>query len=103
MQRGLPHDEEDRLFVQALLGGGRLIGADLEPSKTERARANAAAAGLAELFEFGVGDGRETLKSGEGADIDMVMLDGAVTLYLPILKLLRPGEAARRSPRPRGE
>jgi predicted O-methyltransferase YrrM len=72
------------------MGGGRLIGTELEPSKAERAQANIAAAGLADLFELRVGDARETLKHGVGGDIDMVMLDGAFTLYLPILKLLEP-------------
>lgn len=72
------------------MGGGRLIGTDLEPSKVERARANVAAAGLADTVEFRVGDARETLQPGVGGDIDMVMLDGAFTLYLPILKLLEP-------------
>jgi predicted O-methyltransferase YrrM len=69
-------------------GGGRLIGTDLEPSKVVRAKANLTAAGLADLVEFRVGDARETLKSGAGGDIDMVMLDGAFTLYLPVLQLL---------------
>lgn len=72
------------------MGGGCLIGTDLEPSKTERARVNVTAAGLGDLVEFRVGDARETLKSDVGGDIDMVMLDGAFTLYLPILQLLEP-------------
>jgi predicted O-methyltransferase YrrM len=72
------------------IGGGRLIGTDLEPSKAARAEVNVAAAGLADLVEFRVGDARETLKAGVGGDIDMVMLDGAFTLYLPVLKLLEP-------------
>jgi predicted O-methyltransferase YrrM len=72
------------------MGGGVLIGTDLEPSKAERAKANLSAAGLGDLVEFRVGDARETLKSGVGGDIDMVMLDGAFTLYLSILKLLEP-------------
>jgi predicted O-methyltransferase YrrM len=72
------------------MGGGRLIGTDLEPGKAERARANVAAAGLTDIVEFRVGDARNTLKPGVGGDIDMVMLDGAFTLYLPILKLLEP-------------
>lgn len=72
------------------MGGGRLIGTDLEPGKIERAQENVAAAGLADLVEFRIGDARETLKPGIGGDIDMVMLDGAFTLYLPILKLLEP-------------
>lgn len=72
------------------VGGGRLIGTDLEPSKVERARVNVAAAGLADLVEFRVGDARETLKLGVGGDIDMAMLDGAFTLYLSVLTLLEP-------------
>ncbi|WP_441235234.1 O-methyltransferase [Bradyrhizobium sp. 930_D9_N1_4] len=71
------------------LGGGCLIGTDLEPGKIERARGNIEAAGLADLVEFRFGDARETLASDVG-EIDMVMLDGAFTLYLPILKLLEP-------------
>lgn len=70
-------------------GGGRLIGTDLEPGKIERASANVAAAGLADFVEFRLGDARETLASDLG-EIDMVMLDGAFTLYLPILKLVEP-------------
>lgn len=72
------------------MGGGVLIGTELEPGKAERAQANIAAAGLADVVEFRVGDARETLKSGAGGDIDMVMLDGAFTLYLSILALLEP-------------
>jgi predicted O-methyltransferase YrrM len=72
------------------MGGGILIGTELEPSKAERAQANVAAAGLADLVEFRVGDARETLKPGVGGDIDMVMLDGAFTLYLSVLTLLEP-------------
>ncbi|WP_437322077.1 O-methyltransferase [Sorangium sp. So ce385] len=72
------------------MGGGRLIGTDLVASKVERARANAAAAGLSEIVELRVGDARETLKTGVGGDIDMVLLDGAFTLYLDLLKLLEP-------------
>jgi len=70
------------------MGGGVLIGTELEPSKAARAQANIAAAGLADLVELRVGDARETLKPGVGGDIDMVMLDGAFTLYLSVLTLL---------------
>jgi len=72
------------------MGGGRVIGTELEPSKAARAGANLAAAGLADLVEFRIGDARETLKPSVGGDIDMVMLDGAFSLYLPVLKLLEP-------------
>lgn len=71
------------------MGGGLLIGTDLEPGKVERACANVAAAGLADLVEFRLGDARETLGADVG-EIDMVMLDGAFTLYLPVLKVLEP-------------
>jgi len=72
------------------MGGGHLIATDLEPGKVERARANVAAAGVGDLVAFLVGDARDTLASDIGGRIDMVMLDGAFTLYLPILKLLEP-------------
>jgi predicted O-methyltransferase YrrM len=72
------------------MGGGHLIGTELEPTKAERARANIADAGLAALVDLRVGDARETLKPGVGGDIDLLMLDGAFSLYLPVLKLLEP-------------
>lgn len=72
------------------MGGGRLIGTELEPDKIDRARANVAVAGLGDLVELRLGDARETLGRDLGGDIDMVMLDGAFTLYLPVLKLLEP-------------
>lgn len=69
------------------MGGGQLIGSEIEPGKAERARANLASAGLAEFVDIRVGDARETLVD-VGGEIDMVLLDGAFSLYLPILKLL---------------
>jgi predicted O-methyltransferase YrrM len=71
------------------MGGGRLVGSEIEPAKAERARANLASAGLAEFVDIRVGDARETLLD-VGGPIDMVLLDGAFSLYLPILKLLEP-------------
>jgi len=71
------------------MGGGHVIGTELEPSKAARARANLEAAGLADLVDVRVGDARETLID-VGGDVDLVMLDGAFSLYLPILKLLEP-------------
>ncbi|CAM3432689.1 hypothetical protein BOSP111201_04505 [Bordetella sputigena] len=73
------------------MGGGQLIGTELEPSKAARARANLRAAGLADLVDIRVGDARETLMDiGIGGPVDMVLLDGAFSLYLPVLKLLEP-------------
>jgi len=71
-------------------GGGQLIGTELEPTKTAAARESLDAAGLADLVDIRVGDALETLRGGIDGDIDMVHLDGAFHLYLPILKLLEP-------------
>lgn len=71
------------------MGGGHLIGTELEPGKAARARANLEAAGLADRVDIRVGDARETL-ADVGGEIDMVLLDGAFSLYLPVLKLLEP-------------
>lgn len=70
-------------------GGGHLIGSELEASKAARARANLEAAGLADLVDIRVGYARETLANVHG-EIDLVLLDGAFSLYLPVLKLLEP-------------
>ena len=74
-------------------GGGQLIGSELEPAKVARARANLAAAGLADLVEIREGDALETLKD-LGADmsgeVDLLLIDGAFSLYLPVLKLVEP-------------
>jgi predicted O-methyltransferase YrrM len=71
-------------------GGGQLIGTELEPTKAQRARENLAAAGLADLVEIRVGDALDTLKEGIDGDVDVLLLDGAFSLYLPVLKLLEP-------------
>ena len=71
-------------------GGGQLIGTELEPGKARRARENLSAAGLADIVDIRVGDALETLRDGVGDDVDLVLLDGAFTLYLPVLKLLEP-------------
>jgi predicted O-methyltransferase YrrM len=71
-------------------GGGQLIGTELEPTKAQRARDNLAAAGLADLVDIRVGDALDTLKEGIDGDVDVVLLDGAFSLYLPVLKLLEP-------------
>ncbi len=70
-------------------GGGHLIGSELEPSKAERARAHLAAAGLVEMVDIRVGDARQTLADVQG-EVDLLLLDGAFSLYLPVLRLLEP-------------
>ena len=68
-------------------GGGNLIGSELVTSKVGRARNNLAAAGLADLVDIREGDALETLKE-IGDEVDLLLLDGAFSLYLPVLKLL---------------
>jgi predicted O-methyltransferase YrrM len=70
-------------------GGGQLIGSDLEPTKVARARANLDAAGFADLVEIREGDALETLKD-VGGEVDVLLIDGAWSLYLPVLKLIEP-------------
>jgi predicted O-methyltransferase YrrM len=76
-------------------GGGRLVTCEFEPSKVERARANIAAGGLADLVEIRAGDALQTLRADLPESIDLVLLDGAKALYPEILALLeghlRPG------------
>jgi predicted O-methyltransferase YrrM len=70
-------------------GGGRLIGSEFQPGKVARARANLDAAGLGDLVEIREGDARETLKDA-GGEVDLLLVDGAFSLYLPVLKLVEP-------------
>jgi len=80
------------LYLAAALrdnGGGDLIGSELESAKVARARAHLDAAGLAELVDIREGDALETLKD-VGAEVDLLLLDGAFSLYLPVLKLVEP-------------
>jgi predicted O-methyltransferase YrrM len=69
-------------------GGGRLIGSEFEPSKIARARANLGTAGLCDLVEIREGDALQTLARDLPDSIDFVLLDGAKSLYSPILSLL---------------
>lgn len=69
-------------------GGGTVIGTELEPAKAARAYENLEAAGLADIVEIRVGDALDTLRAGAGGPIDLVHLDGAFSLYLPVLTLL---------------
>jgi len=66
-------------------GGGRLITSEFEPSKIARARDNLAAGRLGDLVEIREGDALETLGSDLPDTIDLVLLDGAKSLYLDVL------------------
>jgi predicted O-methyltransferase YrrM len=76
-------------------GGGRLITSEFEPSKAARARDNLRAGGLIDMVEIREGDALETLRVNLPETIDLVLLDGAKSLYPEILGLLesrlRPG------------
>lgn len=71
-------------------GGGRLIGSEFEPSKVARVRDTIAAASLADLVEIREGDALQTLARDLPAPIDLVLLDGAKSLYPAVLALLVP-------------
>lgn len=71
-------------------GGGRVIGTEFEPSKVTQARENIAAAGLSEYVEVRPGDALESLARDLPQIIDLVLLDGAKSLYSPVLALLAP-------------
>jgi predicted O-methyltransferase YrrM len=75
-------------------GDGRVITTEFEPSKVARARENFAAAGLADLIELREGDAMQTLAHDLPERIDVVLLDGAKSLYPPVLELLEPRLAA---------
>jgi predicted O-methyltransferase YrrM len=76
-------------------GGGRLITTEFEPSKVARARENLNAGGLTDLVEIREGDALKTLAHDLPDTIDLVLLDGAKSLYPEILSLvenhLKPG------------
>ena len=71
-------------------GGGRVVTTELDPFKAERAAHNFRAAGLSELVDIRVGDAFETLKSGVGGSVDLLLLDGWKEAYLPMLRFLEP-------------
>lgn len=76
-------------------GGGRLITSEFEPSKVVVAKANIAAGGLSDLVELREGDALDTLRRDLPEAIDLLLLDGAKSLYRDVLVLvedrLRPG------------
>jgi predicted O-methyltransferase YrrM len=71
-------------------GGGRVIGSEFEPSKVQRARENMRAAELSDFVDIREGDALETLARDMPPSIDLVLLDGAKSLYVKVLTLLEP-------------
>ena len=70
-------------------GGGTVIGTEYEPAKAAAARANFAAAGIADLVDLREGDLRETLKVIDGP-VDFVLLDVWTEMVVPALRLIGP-------------
>ena len=70
-------------------GGGVVYGAEYEPAKAERARANFAAAGLASFIDLREGDIVEATRTFEGP-IDFVLFDIWGDVVRPMLDILMP-------------
>ena len=70
-------------------GGGVVIGTEHEPAKAAAARANFAAAGLAEFIDLREGDLRESLKD-VGGPVDFMLMDIWVEMARPALELVAP-------------
>jgi predicted O-methyltransferase YrrM len=72
-----------------------LITSEFEPSKIVRARQNLADGGLIDLVEIREGDALKTLSADLPEAIDVLLLDGAKSLYREVLDLvedrLKPG------------
>ncbi len=86
------------LYLAAALrdnGGGRLISSEFESSKVAKAREHLAEASLDTLVEIRRGDALDTLAVDLPEHIDLVLLDGAKSIYCEVLDLLerrlRPG------------
>ncbi len=76
-------------------GGGRLITSEFEPTKVVQARKHLLEGGVIDLVEIREGDALITLSADLPETIDLLLLDGAKSLYPEILSLvesrLRPG------------
>jgi predicted O-methyltransferase YrrM len=70
-------------------GGGVVIATEIEPEKAAKARANFAAAGVAELIDLREGDLRDTLKTIDGP-VDFVLMDIWTEMARPALEIVAP-------------
>ncbi|MBC3233918.1 O-methyltransferase [Pseudomonas lurida] len=76
-------------------GGGVLVGSEFEASKIALAREHFIEGGVSDLIHIREGDALVTLASDLPDSVDLLLLDGAKTLYGDVLSLveshLRPG------------
>ncbi len=77
------------LAAAAQDNGGELITTEAHPDKCVALRANLADAGLGQHVKLLEGDALKTLADLPGP-IDLLLLDGWKSLYLPLLTLLKP-------------
>jgi len=75
--------------VKASGGDGLVIGTEYEAAKARAARANFAAADLADFIELRVGDLRETLKDLHGP-IDFALIDIWISMARPAIEMIHP-------------
>jgi predicted O-methyltransferase YrrM len=75
--------------VKASGGEGLVIGTEYEAEKARAARANFAAAGLADFIELREGDLRETLRDLRGP-IDFALIDIWIRMARPALEMIHP-------------
>lgn len=68
--------------------GAHVITTELEASKGDTALQNFLAAGLADHIDVRIGDALQTLS--DITKVDLLFLDGAKDLYLPVFQLLYP-------------
>ncbi|MCO4763148.1 MAG: class I SAM-dependent methyltransferase [Myxococcales bacterium] len=78
------------LYLAAALGetNGHLITTEVHPDKCVALRKSFDEAGVSDQVTLLEGDARETLRDVEGP-IDMLVLDGWKSMYLPVFELLR--------------
>nr|WP_314567366.1 class I SAM-dependent methyltransferase [uncultured Pseudomonas sp.] len=69
-------------------GGGVLIGSEFEASKIALAREHFIEGGVGDLINIREGDALVTLASDLPEGVDLLLLDGAKTLYGDVLKLV---------------
>ncbi|OWU70543.1 O-methyltransferase [Marinibacterium profundimaris] len=79
------------LYLAAALRetGGQLFTTEVHPEKCRALRESFDRAGVGDIVTLLEGDARETLITVEGP-LDMVLLDGWKSMYLPVLHLLSP-------------